>query len=63
MKPRSFHRLARLYSWIAHRERAAWERATRSDTIEESQRLFARAERWMLLMLAVTECRRTEEAT
>lgn len=51
MKPRSFQRLARLWSFVSRRERAAWNRATRG-------RGARAAERWYRVLGLVERCPR-----
>ena len=62
MKPRSFHRLARMWSWLSARERRAWKRAVEESTYQESQRWFRISSRWLALCAAVKTCPRQEAA-
>ena len=56
LKPRTFSRLANLFSFLARRERAAWNRATRARDQEEANPHLASSERWMRLMHAAESC-------
>lgn len=58
IKPRSFHRLAKLWSWLCRRERQAWDRLQESGSTTDA----ARSARWTRLMHATQACPRKAEA-
>ena len=62
MKPRSFHRLAHIWSYVSARERRALDMASKATTDSEWRRWINASERWFALCQSCRTCPRQEAA-